>query len=313
MKHFYCKKCKYTTTNKSNFNRHLKSNRHLEKCNSCLNVNSKNSRVHSGYTQGTLSSTTHKCLFCDENFKTKQSLSNHKKSCEEKNNIINEYERQLKDLKKESYLRTENYKEKMEIYKSNYEYFKNALAESGSLLKASINNTGKILNYCKDNKHIEFIDPPKLEYFEDDDEIIIKNLISSYKHKTLCKTLGNIILGVYKKSIDEQSIFTTDKSRLTFLIKELLQDNTSELIIDKRGIKASGYIVEPLLKHIRNILQNRLETSFTIDDIDSYSTENVKIISNIIIEIDDENLNKKILKYLSPYLVYEETEHKHIS
>ena len=69
--------------------------------------------------------------------------------------------------------------------------------------------------------------------------------------------MGDFIIKVYKKEKpSEQSIWNTDSSRLTYIIKDLINKKSSKWKIDKKGIKTKKFLIKPLLKHIKIILDD---------------------------------------------------------
>ena len=73
---FYCEKCHYNTSRKYNYDKHLRSKRHLENCKSCVsqNVSQKSQKVARSYI----------CEHCNKEYSHRQSLYSHKKKCKKK-------------------------------------------------------------------------------------------------------------------------------------------------------------------------------------------------------------------------------------
>lgn len=126
--------------------------------------------------------------------------------------------------------------------------------------------------------------------------------------------LGEFILTKFKKKdISKQAIHNTDVARLSYVIKELMLDDTSEWIIDKRGIKATKYMITPLLKHIKKICREHQKQHTQVDPEDYTKTlkqfevmnNNCKTILDIINDIDDGKLAKKIHMYIAPKLMFD--------
>ena len=188
--------------------------------------------------------------------------------------------------------------------------------EAGGLVKKSVSAlTYSITNY-NDAPFIKTVEVNNITQFNDSDVKIAEDIISAYKHKTLNKYLGDIIVKEYKKIKPiNQSIWNTDDTRLTYIIKELIQNNSSNWIIDKKGIKTTIYLIDPLLRHVKNLImmyQKNMSIGETIFEMEIHM-ENSKIIKDIIMDIDDNITSKEVLKYISVHLRFNENNLKQIT
>ena len=322
---YKCIICNYTTKDTSNLKRHNKTKKHLNnlyiKNNNNFNapqctVNAPQCTIDLQQTdkkQNKLSNNKFICNYCNATFTRSNSLSRHKNICNIKHNEEHKLKAQLQE---------QNSKHEIEMLNCKYrhfekeaKYYKQLLMEAGGLVKKSVSAlTYSITNY-NDAPSIKTIDTTNINEFNDSDVAIAKDIISACKHKTLNKYLGNIIVKEYKKNKPKnQSIWNTDDTRLTYIIKELIQNNSSNWIIDKKGIKASIYLIDPLLKHVKNLIisyQKNMgfgETAFEIE----IQLENNKIIKDLIINIDDGITTKEILKYISSHLRFNENNLKQL-
>ena len=140
-----------------------------------------------------------------------------------------------------------------------------------------------------------------------DDDKIIPILIYNYNHKTINEYLGDMLIQIYKKQDpNQQAVWNTDYTRLNYLIKELIDNSTSDWIVDKKGIKTKKYLINPLLGYIKPMLlayQNKIFNK--INEGNSNQCEkrmnDMSTIAEIIRTIDDGNLGNGILKYISPH------------
>jgi hypothetical protein len=126
-----------------------------------------------------------------------------------------------------------------------------------------------------------------IEYDNDD---LIQICISHQRHNSLHTFIGNIIASCYKTADPmDQSIWNSDVSRLTFIIRDKVKNiegkkgakYVNKWIQDKKGVTVNKRIVTPILKFLRNTL-------------DSYSKSHGQNICKLI--------------YTDPYKYAEEAE-----
>ena len=135
---------------------------------------------------------------------------------------------------------------------------------------------------------------------------LIASLVYNFNNNCLHKYLGDFIVKYYKKNDPaQQSLWNSDVSRLTYIIKELLVSKESIWNHDYKGVQTKNYIVNPLLKHIRTCIDEYWITN--IDYIQSGDIEAVKNMQSTYItmhkirkEIDNGSLSDNIIKYIAP-------------
>lgn len=238
---FECSDCKYITVNKSNFNKHLKSTRHVN----CINLLALNANAISINANTVLSN---QCT-CGKSFKHSSSLSRHKKDCSGINLIteINNLKTELNNLKtmvntsKESNHSVTNINNNKNTYNISVKnYVQNNYPNAPPLLKLE--------NY------------DELVYDDSQERTLIDILVFNYNNGCLHKFLGDFIIKCYKKDdASQQSVWSSDISRLNYVVKELLADKESKWLDDKKGERVKKYIVDPLLKHIDNCCVEHFE------------------------------------------------------
>ena len=328
MSNYECNICNYTTKEKSNLNRHLKSSKHIKNVSHDLTINSENiiteshKKSNSNGTQmepkwnpnGTSDKqkkVIHACKYCENVFSGANSLARHIKSCytkQEKENILEEQIRQLNEKLLQFEMSNEHYIKENEHYKAETNHYKQMLREAGGIVKKSVSS----LTYAMDNYNtapaLKTMEIKEIEYFDETEKKIVEDILSSYKHKTVGKYLGDLIIKIHKKDDPKnQSIWNTDDNRLTYLIKELMHNDSSNWIIDKKGIKTQTYLIEPLLTHVKVLLVS-YQTNFTIPDFKQNSVEmefileNSKRVIDLINDIDDGLIGKDVLKHISLHL-----------
>ena len=86
-------------------------------------------------------------------------------------------------------------------------------------------------------------------------------------------------------------------------------NESSNWVVDKQGIKTKTYLIDPLVGYLRKILENYQNINPFLNcrpgsaEMD-IGLENNKKILELIIDIDDGVIGKDILKYISPYLCF---------
>ena len=257
------------------------------------------------------------CNYCNNSFSGANNLARHNKTCSFKKTTEATYEAKFKEMQnKIDTLENNNrhnmekanyYIEEMHHYKKETNYYKELLREAGGLVKKSVSALTFVVNNYDEAPAIEAISMKEIVNFENTEKEIVDDILSAYKHKTLGKYLGDFIIKIYKKDKPEdQSIWNTDDSRLTYLIKELMGNKSSNWIVDKKGIKTQMYIIEPLLLHIKTLVIS-YQTNFAMPELGKNCVElefildNNKKIIELINDIDDGNISKDILKHISSH------------
>ena len=321
---YKCILCNFVTKNKRNYIQHNSTKKHLLKSSSGDYGKEVPTISHSNTTVIPHQNNTKKsytCKYCDTNFSRIDSLTRHKKTCTDKNEELMVLKQKLEQYEKEAQLKSEQYDKDTRRYKKdvNYhmketEYYKQLLREAGGLVKKSVN----ALTFAVDNYDaappIKTITVQEIDTFDDDNtednnkKQIVEDILSAYKHKTLGKYLGDFIIKIYKKDDPKnQSIWNTDDSRLTYLIKELMNNESSNWIIDKKGIKTKTYLIEPLLIYIKGLLIS-YQSNYNVPELNLNSVEidfildNSKKIMELTNDIDDGIIGKDVLKHISGHL-----------
>ena len=152
MVNYECVKCTFSSKNRSNYERHLKSNKHL-----LINVNNSLNDLNCDIKTVNLNqdiNTDHICIYCKRSFKLSRYLGKHLKVCIVKQYHDNEYEKKIKSLTEELTLcKTEH-----DHYKTESEYYKMLLENAGGMLKKSIGTLAYITNNFKNAPSIKKLD-----------------------------------------------------------------------------------------------------------------------------------------------------------
>ena len=324
MAKYECKNCLYETKNKSDYNKHCVTKKHLEKVTNITNSNNKNTSPQNSslFLKKSLLETDLQCAHCNKLFARNDNLIRHLKTCKVNKSYNDKLQETVNDMKLKEQIKILNlklsqseqnvskYKEDAVKHEEDAKYYKKMFLEAGNLVKKSVSS----LTYVVEN----FNEAPSLKMLTVDDinnvtdetteKEIVDDIISAHKHKTLGKYLGDYIIKIYKKTNPKsQSIWNTDDSRLTYLIKELSHNKSSNWFVDKKGHKTTSYIIEPLLTYVKEILTD-YQLNFNIPQTRcnavemEFILENSKRLLDIINDIDDGNVSKDILRHISTQL-----------
>jgi len=286
---YICNNCNYSSDDKSNYNKHLSSNNHK------IISNPNNEITNNKFP----------CVNCGKQFAYESSMVRHmkdrctkiqinmlKKELENKDKELEVKNKEL-EMKELEYLKKEN-KTLKELIKS---------GKLGTIYNLSVKN------YVQQN----YPNAPALESLENysqitfEDEDFVGTLVYNYNNNILHKYIGNFLIEHYtKENPSEQSIWNSDTSRLTYIIKELLSDKKTCWNHDYKGVKTKTRIVSPLLKYIKKTLND-----YWMNNIDKFRSMDIKsleimqtkfiTIHKIKKDIEDGVLASNVVKYMAPY------------
>jgi hypothetical protein len=246
------------------------------------------------------------CKYCEKKFKHHQSMYKHMKyRCHEKND--------MNELKKQNEKLMNIVEKQTNTVESNAETIKKSMNVL-SFVTRQYPNAPPIeeLEYDKFNKITKCLmydNKTKKKTRHSIEEIILFH----YKNDNLCKVLGKAIVEEYKKKDPEdQSMWSSDVSRLTFIVKSVFgkaKAKKSKWVSDKNGIHFTDLIIKPMFEIIkekmRNYIKNeRLEESEIRDnqmeDI-TIRLGNMQLAGELIRAINLNKFDVKVLKYVAPY------------
>ena len=289
---YKCEPCSYETVDKSNYNKHISSSKHIK----ILDMAQTNVQYISE-----VSDSEKICFYCSTKFTDMNALYRHvNKRCSEKKNLLNILTEKEEALRKLEENTTKIINEKNEAIKKLEEEKKKAIKklekDKKEALKKLEEEKNKIIRNLEEDKkkledHIEYFkhsnntvnettkksvsaltylakkhknSPPlramdiegakKVLEYKPNDDTLIEQLIYQYKNKTLSEYVGNIIVKTYKNENPmKQSIWSSDVARLTYIIKDIV-GNSSEWTVDSKGVKLGKYIVKPIAALVYEML-----------------------------------------------------------
>ena len=312
---YNCNICNYDTDKKSNYNKHLITQKHLNNdknikyCSLCDIIYSNNANYKRHYNRiHNLNNLKNNVIYKKNNINNKDNTNN--KDINTIKNIINDSH---KILIQNQLLQKQTNKEVKEVKKVVIK----ALNKASSLIKYLMENHPSIpplkkINYkeCINLLRIEFDcnHKPTDEENYTLEKIFIKDFIKGIFIKNISKSILNL---VNYQNPDKQFIYNTDCSRLHYIIKTSL----TKWYEDKSGIKFTDYIIKPVLncinKKINEYIDNDLDkVNMRKNNLDQ-NIEHYNLLNNACrferYVTRDEPI-KLILKELSPYLRFIEKE-----
>lgn len=119
-----------------------------------------------------------------------------------------------------------------------------------------------------------------------------------YDDNKLVQFIGDYLVKEYlNKEPTKQSLWTTDLSRLTYIISEA-RKNGNIWSYDKKGVQTKKIIIEPILQYIRNELYNYCQKKG--GSTKAHILKKMIAANTIIQSIDNGELLDKINKYIAP-------------
>ena len=323
--HYKCELCKYETGRKFCFDKHLESKKHIDKSN-----DTNKQPIVPNRTKNTIEYTNNNinmddfcndhnsncnvtelvCNYCHTQFTRKSSLLRHQDGrCKEKIKYDASKELEIERLQNENkQLKSQNKELKKYSTKTEteLEYFKELFKETSKSNKTSPSTITYVLNNYQDAPPLLCLD----DYSQLNDSKnmdLVEVLIHHQENNKLDHFIGDYLIGEYKKTDpSEQSIWNSDTTRLTYIIKEVLKSNKSNWRVDKKGVKTKEYIIDPLLSYIKPLIKEyTIQQSYELHNLTDYQAKkmlNNLTLANIIMKnINDGILSADIIKYLAPH------------
>jgi len=268
---YVCDICPFYTQNKSLFNRHTETKKHVAKINDeCVNNNNTNDTNNPNPNI--------KKLFC-----------------------------MIEEIKEEN----DKFKNQYTQLESKYNMLKN---EQTKLKKSTSSILRFLTNKYKDNPLMLIYSPNESKQLIDtvwntSDEIKLGYiLMCDYKNKKLVKYVSDCIISVLKhEDVMKQSVFSTDCTRLNYVIKNTVKQWSQDI----KGIQVTTNIITPILDYIHKTINNYFNyIREKINNKEATEKEKDYIIEHAIYLIDFNTdiklckMHEKILKQITPHLKF---------
>ena len=203
----------------------------------------------------------YQCRHCLYSTPYKGNFSRHQKTCSTKklSEVELIHKNEIAEKEKEFYKREADEMKKIvsALRETLRESIKDTVKESESGSSGSFSLTGTLYGELKNNPALEEIEYKDIEKYIKPTKKLIREVMACYKGQTLHELLGRfILLKVKKKNLYDQSIFSSDTSRQTYYIKEMVLKNESEWILDKQGTRVKKILITPLTNFIMKLVDS---------------------------------------------------------
>ena len=159
--------------------------------------------------------------------------------------IILEKENQIQKCEKELY------KQKSEIHEKDKIFAQDIARTTAKTTFTAVNGLTYVKEHYPNAPVLKKLD----KYNLGDDSELIESLLFYSGKGTLSNYIGDFLIKFYKKNDpNDQSLWTTDIARLTFIVRQILRKKI-DWHYDKKGIKVCNTIINPLLSNIKTILK----------------------------------------------------------
>ena len=321
---FICNLCNYSTDVKFCYEKHLLTKKHIEKVNNDLKI----SQIYPIDIPISVNNPVKfVCDFCNTQFTKPCNLSRHRNNCSlkkqsndnfniqinELNSKIAELNIKLNNQSNESTIKLNDYvkmldqkDETISVLKSEVAHLKSIVNNTGSIIKTSVSTMAYVINNYRDAPALESLKDYSAIQYENDNTEFIENLIYEHNNNKLHIYISDFIIKTYKKDDpSKQSLWNSDTSRLTYLVREIITNNKVDWKIDKKGIKTTKFIIDPILEYIDEQVRRYVEAYEVDHRISAKEAEKqmmkLKSGMEIIKSIETKVLNEEILKYITPH------------
>jgi hypothetical protein len=305
-----CNACNYETYDISHFSRHKKSQKHLAKTRSGSSKETQSRPMKDPNTKSQkydeIENEDNSCMYCDKIFKHKTHLYRHQK-----------YRCKIKDEQEKEASGIEEMKLQIkQLIEANLNNSKTVLNNSQTVQK-SMSTINYVMQNFKDAPPIGLLKGKKLdgfiEYNGNTDRSIQEIIIHYFEKRKLHQLLGDLIVKEYKKENPEnQSVWSSDVSRLTFILMQATKNKNNKWIVDKNGVDLTKLVIQPLVEKVIELLRDFVkECNENIQNIDTLNPEieyetremlrNMEKANSVIMNIKLKKISMEILKYIAPH------------
>jgi len=253
--YYKCTICNFKSTNKSNYESHLKTVKHQSNIKQNINDEDIDLIVSDESLNKRIDSLEKELLVQKTHFMDKL--------LKEKDNYIEKMEtimvKQL-DVKDVQIKEKNNYIEKMETIMVKQLDVKDVqikekdkqIDEKDKQAKQSFNLLNHLItNYPNAPNIQKLTDFSFMREPDEDREMLLELIITYYEEDRLLRYLANNILSIYKKtSISDQSLWSSDPSRNSYIVKNKVNDDDSRWMRDVRGELISKFIIAPYMDYL---------------------------------------------------------------
>lgn len=196
---------------------------------------------------------------------------------EDLDKIKTDSELMIKQLKKELKLANTKYEKTnealFEILKKDKEYLQENQKTSTSTIDKSLDALSYLMKYRKEAPKLQQLTHQNAKDLLTEEKRLYDYLMWHNGEGTLHQYIGDIVLKYIKKeNPDDQSVWSSDVSRLTYLIMDLV-DGEQEWKRDPDGALFTEYVITPIVNHLKDYLNGFLEPKELKKVVDSDSSD----------------------------------------
>lgn len=317
---YTCETCNYETGRKNDFVKHNSTKRHLSK----LKSNSFGTEMEHS---------SHVCRGCGASYKYQKSLLRHQKECTldsfvktkegEADDAYNDLQKRYNKIVEEMTKLINNTSGNSNLVDKFEEFEDNILN-----LISNKNDNQSAFSFIKDNfttapplEKIKVEEVSQLEFIRDvlskeNGEFELCEILQHHVlHDTLEVYFSEFFLDKYlEKDKKKQQLFVTDCSRLSYIVRDLV-DKKAVWKRDNKGIIVADRLIHPILEYIKEHLSEYthrfLDKVFCNVQEKLDAVDKIHRLMTVTKHIDNGSLAKKILKHLAPSFKLNEIKINH--
>jgi hypothetical protein len=292
---FICDICNYSTNTHCNYKKHILTKKHSKKVNTCTEI----CRKCIGNVLEKCDSNKHFCEACLKTFNNAGNLSKHRKICSANTIWIEKLKDKNLEIKK---IKKEN-QNKIDLLEREIETLKNVIDCTGGIVKTSMSAINYAIKNYNNAPEIKMITNGDVINENDNDEKFGSDIIYYFRHKTLAQFVGDYIIKIYKKDdAKTQSIWSTDTSRLTYIIRKAIKNNP-QWMVDKKGTNITIYIIDPIIEYMLECIEKYYKKLVIDNDIEhEYKVKYLCSCMDAKSYMKDKVIHTDIHKYITPKL-----------
>ena len=236
-------------------------------------------------------------------FAYRRSLSKHMKSCMELQ--VKKY----KDLADQYY---EELVTLRELTKTTTQVIKTTAETANTATKKSLSAINYLVKFHPNAPVIKPLGHKEIKLLAMREEDLLETLEYHQRKKTLHKFIGDFIVTVYKEEdVKLQSVWVSDSSRLTYFVRQLLNDEP-KWVVDKTGQILLTTVIQPFLAHLRKHI-NKGQKEPVKTDYPSRSAyyKAIRIYGDAVLlagELTESNLADRVVRYIAPLLILDKDD-----
>ena len=252
----------------------------------------------------------HQCDGCGQTYKYRSGLSRHRKRCKrqhgtDKDRVIKELRDQVKEYR--ALLESS-----MDIAKTTTQAINTTAETAKTVTKKSYSAINYLMKYHSNAPVIKPLGHREIKLLAMQEEDLLETLEYHQRKKTLHKFIGDFIVTVYKEEdVKLQSVWVSDSSRLTYFVRQLLNDEP-RWVVDKTGRILLTTVIQPFLAHLRKHINKGQEEPVKADypSRSSYYKA-IRIYGDAVVlagELTESNLADRVVRYIAPLLILDKDD-----